>query len=481
MNFQRKRVCIVGGGISGLGAAWALSHHPDRFDFELWEKNPRIGGNAVTVEIPQDDGSKIPVDISVTAYIPTVYHHYVILLARYGIVALPTRFSYSVRYGDGVYAHDVESPLKAELRPEIERFQALMQRMQRFTALSGSTSRLIAAANPYNYITMGRLLDLHGFSSEFRFKVLKPLFVNFVLASGLFDMPAALFARYLDFFNIERSTPMVTWDQGTANLYRKMSAHFRDRIHLGRGVARIFRDASGVLVRDEQGREERFDELVLACNANQSLMVLDRPSARERWLLGSVRYESELHNHAVVHWDDSVLGRDGAHALETRSNYVEQYGARPDNYAITYIMHNQQPWAKRSDKPCLVTFNPVHPINPRKVVARHWFQHVVHDVFHVSVLMNAFQFVQGHAHTWHCGAHTVVNSQEHGFISGLAVARQLGAGYGFEDAGAREWFNFWGRGMFGPSFREVREGERAPVHPASESLGSAAGAGAAAG
>ncbi|MGH3131212.1 MAG: NAD(P)-binding protein, partial [Gaiellaceae bacterium] len=191
MSFQRKRVCIVGGGISGLGAAWALSHHPERFDFELWEKNPGIGGNAVTVEIPQDDGSTIPVDISVTAYIPTVYRHYAILLAHYGIAALPTRFSYSVRYGEGVYAHDFDSPLKEELRPEIERFQALMQRMQRFTALSGSTSRLCAAANPYNYISMGRLLDLHGFSSEFRFKVLKPMFVNFVLASGLFDMPAA--------------------------------------------------------------------------------------------------------------------------------------------------------------------------------------------------------------------------------------------------------------------------------------------------
>ena len=74
-----------------------------------------------------------------------------------------------------------------------------------------------------------------------------------------------------------------------------------------------------------------------------------------------------------------------------------------------------------------------------------------------------------------------MNSQEHGFISGLAVARQLGAEYPFEDAGARKWFNFWGRGMFGPSFREVREGERAPVHPASESLGSAASAGSAAG
>jgi uncharacterized protein len=121
----------------------------------------------------------------------------------------------------------------------------------------------------------------------------------------------------------------------------------------------------------------------------------------------------------------------------------------------------------------------VHPIAPHKVVARYWFQHVVHSVFHVSVLMNAFRLVQGHAHTWHCGAHTVVNSQEHGLISGLAVARQLGAGYGFEDAEARRWFNFWGRGMFGRRFRTVREGERAPVHPASESLASSAGAGAA--
>jgi predicted NAD/FAD-binding protein len=216
--------------------------------------------------------------------------------------------------------------------------------------------------------------------------------------------------------------------------------------------------------------------VVLACNANQSLMILDRPSALERWLLGSVRYESELHNHAVVHWDDSVLAADGAGALGTRSNYVEQYGARPDNYEITYIMHNQQPWAKRSDKPCLVTYNPVHQIDPAKVVARHWFQHVVHDVFHVSVVMNAFRLVQGHAHTWHCGAHTVVNSQEHALISGLAVARQLGAGYGFEDAGAREWFNFWGRVMFGFRFRKVRDTERASAPAASERRESSAAA-----
>jgi protoporphyrinogen oxidase len=34
---ERKRICIVEGGISGLGAAWALHRHPDRFEIALYE------------------------------------------------------------------------------------------------------------------------------------------------------------------------------------------------------------------------------------------------------------------------------------------------------------------------------------------------------------------------------------------------------------------------------------------------------------
>ncbi|MYE31932.1 MAG: NAD(P)-binding protein, partial [Chloroflexi bacterium] len=75
-----RRIAIIGGGISGLGAAWALHHHPDRFDFRLYEAREQLGGNAVTAEMPQDDGSTIPFDISVTALIPSVYDHILLLL-----------------------------------------------------------------------------------------------------------------------------------------------------------------------------------------------------------------------------------------------------------------------------------------------------------------------------------------------------------------------------------------------------------------
>ena len=43
------------------------------------------------------------------------------------------------------------------------------------------------------------------------------MFVNFLMATNVFDMPASLFARYLEFFDIER--------RRDANLGRRHAAH----------------------------------------------------------------------------------------------------------------------------------------------------------------------------------------------------------------------------------------------------------------
>jgi len=450
-----RRIAIIGAGVAGLGAAWALHKHPDRFDITVFEANAAIGGNAMTVDMPQDNGSSIPFDISVTACIPTVYHNYVQFLKQHGIELVDTQFSYSVRYREDIYAHNFYSSLRQQLKPEIDRFQKLLAFLKRFNALNKSRSKAMAMLNRFNYVSMGTILNLGRFSGDFRFKVLKPMFVNFLMATNVFDMPASLFARYLDFFDIEKATPMQTWNRGTRRVYESMAESFRNRIHLNRSIKKVRRHSKHVVVEDAAGKIEQFDEVIFACNANQTLMMLAEPSRMESFLLSSIRYESELHNHAIVHYDPTVLPDNPTRPLTTRSNHVDQYGARPDNYEITYIMHNQQPWVKQSDKPCLVTYNPISKIDSDKIIKTWWFQHIVHDVFHVSVLINMFRFIQGRNHSWHCGAHTLINSQETCFVSGLAVARQLGADYPFHDPEAMKWFNFYGGLMFGWRFRKT--------------------------
>ncbi|MCY4544748.1 MAG: FAD-dependent oxidoreductase [Gemmatimonadetes bacterium] len=453
---ERRRIAIIGGGISGLGAAWALNQHPDRFDFRIYEARQQVGGNAITADMPQDDGGSIPFDISVTALIPSVYHHILLLMRKFGIELLDTRFNYSVKYHGQVYAHDFDSDIRRQLQPEIVRFQRLLKRLHRLGRLTHSRSSLVNTLNPLNYVSMGTVLNLGGFSGDFRYKILKPMFVNFLMATNVFDMPASLFARYLEFFDIESATPMQTWDQGTRRFFENLSVDFRDKIYLGRPVRKVYRRPNCVVIEDPDGAEEKFDEVIFACNANQTLMLLDRPTFLERYILSSIRYESELHNHTVVHSDASVLPDNEVKPLETRSNHIEQYGARPDNYEITYIMHNQQPWANRSDKPCLVTYNPVTPIDERKIVEKWWFQHIVHDVRHVAWLIHLFRFIQGRRRTWHCGAHTLMNSQETCFVTGLAAASRIGAEYPFDDPGARRMFNYYGRILHGWRFRKAR-------------------------
>ncbi len=249
---------------------------------------------------------------------------------------------------------------------------------------------------------------------------------------------------------------MQTWDQGTRRIYENLSAGFRDKVYLNRPVRKVYRRPSGVVVKDEDGVEETFDEVVFACNANQTLMMLDRLTFLERYILSSIRYESELHNHAVVHSDSSVLPDSEVEALETRSNHIEQYGARPDNYEITYIMHNQQPWANGSDKPCLVTYNPVSRIDDRKVVKRWWFSTLSMTFVRSRCSYPCSASFQGKRGAWHCGAHTLINSQETCFVSGLAAARQIGANYPFDDPEARRSFNHYGGIMYGWRLRKVR-------------------------
>jgi len=454
---MQRRIAIVGGGVSGLGAAWALHHHPDRFDFRLFEAQEQVGGNAITVDMPQNDGSSIPFDISVTALIPSVYQHILLLMEKFGIRLVETKFSYGVNYGGQIYAHDFDSEIRKQLQSEIVRFQRLLRFLHWIGWLSRVQSKFLNSLNPFNYVSMWTVLDLGRFSQDFRYKILKPLFINFVLATKVFDLPAALFSRYLEFFDIETGTPMWTWDQGTRRIYENLSAGFQEKIYLNRAVSKVYREASQVVIEDSEGLRETFDEVIFACSADQTLKVLDKPTRLERYILSSIRYNTDVHQDAVVHWDASVLPDSEMKPLTTRSNYIEQYGAKPDNYEITYIMHNQQPWANPSDKPCLVTYNAVHHIDEQKIIKRSRFKHIVHDLRQVAVLINLFRFIQGRRRTWHCGAHTLVNSQETCLITGLAAARQLGCDYPFSDSAARRSFNYYGSILYGLRFRSAQD------------------------
>ena len=72
-------------------------------------------------------------------------------------------------------------------------------------------------------------------------------------------------------------------------------------------------------------RTETFEDIVFSCNAHQYLMAL------EVFLLSSIRYESELRKHTVVHSDISIRPNNDAESLAIRGEEIGQHGVRPAN------------------------------------------------------------------------------------------------------------------------------------------------------
>jgi predicted NAD/FAD-binding protein len=55
-NSNKKQVAVVGGGVSGLATAWHLHANCPDIEVHLFEADSRLGGHALTMSVPGDNG-----------------------------------------------------------------------------------------------------------------------------------------------------------------------------------------------------------------------------------------------------------------------------------------------------------------------------------------------------------------------------------------------------------------------------------------
>ena len=92
---------------------------------------------------------------------------------------------------------------------------------------------------------------------------------------------------------------------GGSNQYvAPLVAPFRDRIRLNTPVTAVRRVPVGVELTLDGGHRERFDEVVLACHADQSRELVVDMDGDEREILGHFPYQV---NEAVLHTDTTLL------------------------------------------------------------------------------------------------------------------------------------------------------------------------------
>ena len=416
----RRRIAIVGSGIAGLGAAWLL--HRDN-DVTVFEASSHVGGHAHTVEV-ELSGKTVPVDLGFIVYNERNYPN---LTRLFEAIEAPTRksvMSFAVSARDGRFEYR-GSTRGLFLEQPRNLFRRHAWRLARDTVrFYRAAPAVLASADPN--LTLGDCVARGGYSDAFIDDHLLPMGAAIWSTSPkrMLDFPASSFLSFCANHGLTSLACRPQWRtvRGGAREYiERLTRPFADRIHTGRAVISVHREADGVLVRDKSGRVERFDEVVLAGHADQSLTLLgDGATLPEQQALSAFKYER---NSVVLHSDRRLMPRN--RAIWSSWNYISTTdGDRTSNASVTYWMNRLQ--GLRSPRPLFVSLNPV-----REPAAHMTFQSIAcdHPSFdhHALAAQRGLPSIQGINRTWFAGSYCGHGFHEDALVAGFAVAAALGA------------------------------------------------------
>lgn len=418
-----------------MGCAWAL--HRSGAHVTVYERERELGGNAKTHTWRVGD-REIVTGLSVLAWPAALFHNYEALLAELGLaVEDAPLLRFFIKDGDAIYAHGLST----------RGFEADLQRWAKLVAFVRSVNGRFASGgapslyeyspfNPLILFPLRRLASMFGISARFWERVFVPIHSSSFLSVELDTLPASIAPSIEDIVSLTQGAKLRTWSESSREVFARLSHGFAERIHRATTIARVRRSRAGITIEDQAGQQASFDRVVFACNPHAALAMLESPSALERALLGGIEYPDTTDPtflRGVAHSDATVLPDEHRRAiLDGFANFIEiSEGDGRLRYENTFVLSSWVPAARGQGLPMMVSYN---LSNPPKTAERTLSNELAHPCLSRSNLARAWllRALQGRASTYWCGSYaTPGNGHDLSLLSGLVVARALGAAYPF--------------------------------------------------
>jgi predicted NAD/FAD-binding protein len=420
-NGARRKVGVVGSGISGLGAAYRLR---DQADVTLFEAGDHFGGHAHTVDVTLD-GVTHGVDTGFLVFNHRTYPNLLRLFGELGVATAPSEMSFSVQVpstGLEWCGNDLNGVFAQRANLASPRFLGMLADILRFNRLATALVRAGSEADLAESI--GEFLDRHRFGAGFRDGYFLPMIgcIWSCPTDQMLRFPVATMIRFCHNHGLVQVTRRPQWYTvrgGSRHYVDAMVEHIADA-RLRTPVLAVSRraDGRGVDVRTPHG-SEHFDDVILACHSDQSLALLQDASADERSVLGAIRYHA---NRAVLHTDTRLLPtRQRAWAAWNYERAADA-GRERAGVCLHYLINRLQPlpW----QRPVVVSLNPERTPDPACVFGTYDYSHPVFDQAAIDA-QRRLPALQGRGGVWFCGAWTRYGFHEDGLGSALAVVERL--------------------------------------------------------
>jgi predicted NAD/FAD-binding protein len=409
MSAARKpRLAVVGGGLAGLTAGYLLR---DACEVTLFEKSTRLGGNAYT-HVTRDG---LEVDIAVAAFSRSGYRSFFRLLSHLDV---------RTRAAGGSYAnfHDLDRKTGLYVSPSTMGLAVARDLWRLYRGVR--TAIGILDEEGFAGLTMAQALErVPVLSGQVRICLLCILcLVSSMSAAEILEAPATFFFRklkvYDDIISPRALYSLRTMENRTRSYVDKLAAPLRDGLVLGADIQSIERTSEHVALRLGNGETRLFDQLVLACNADQALALLAVPSDEERRLLGAWRYKD---GRIVLHRDHSSFPPVRLQAY----NFL--YTTR-EGVLVTSVNGGlcHEPGLPR-ECDLISSQHPNFPIDPARIELDTVLRTPIFDRRSVPTIAE-LPGLNGRQRTFYCGSHFGFGLHEDAVRSAMDVARHFGVG-----------------------------------------------------
>ena len=422
-----QRIAIVGSGISGLSAA---HHLKGQAEVTLFEAGDYFGGHTHTVDVtlPTAQGMQTHgVDTGFLVYNERTYPGLIALFEELGVTTAKSDMSFSVQVPrangqaalewNGANLNTVFAQRSNLFRP---RFLRMLRDVMRFNALATE----LAERNQDH--ELGQPLSGFLYSNQFRDAVLDWYLLPMLgciwscPTDQMLQFPVATMIRFCHnhgLIQVNNRPQWYTVAGGARHYVEKILAAIPDK-RLNTPVLRIERDAHSVTLQTHAG-SERFDRVILASHADQSLAMLAEPTAQEVATLGAIRYHP---NRAVLHTDTSVMPQRKLAWAAWNYERAAQTSTESTRVCLHYWLNLLQPLPFTQD--VIVSLNPLNEIDPSHVIGAYDYAHPVFDLPAIRAQTQMPQ-LQGQQHTWFAGAWMGYGFHEDGFKAGRDAAQNL--------------------------------------------------------
>ncbi|MBU3537541.1 FAD-dependent oxidoreductase [Polynucleobacter sp. UK-Gri1-W3] len=443
---SKKRIAIIGAGISGLGCAYALRQHPE-FEITLYEAGNHIGGHSNTVDFNYNvDGKELAhgVDTGFLVFNRKTYPRLVRLFEEIQAPIAPSEMSFSV---------SIDTSGKSGFNKKIEWAGNDMNSFfgQRSNLLSPSFWRMaydilrfnrLATQLAHEQIEAGHLykepdekiadfLKRHRFSQSFKENYFLPMIGAIWSCSveQMLEFPIQTMVRFCHnhgLLQIQNRPQWLTIQGGSREYVKRIVAALtKHQIVIRRESAlRVNTNHNGEQVEViSQSGSSLFDEVIMACHSDQTLDLVHGINQQARNILAAIPYQK---NRAILHTDIRFLPE--AKRCWAAWNYTAKSGDLPNvkqHVSVNYLINRLQPLPSQlQDTQIIVSLNPSEEPDPKLV---HQEIHYSHPVFDMSAIQaqKELPLIQGSSSIWYCGAWTGFGFHEDGLRSGELVAEAL--------------------------------------------------------